>query len=74
MGLADAPIVGGHVEGMIFVIQSHATHQNMVRVALERLEIANVTVFGAVMTKYNPGNGHYGYGYGYGYEYGKPAV
>lgn len=74
MGLADAPIVGGHVEGMIFVIQSHATHQNMVRVALERLETANVNVFGAVMTKYNPANGHYGYGYGYGYEYGKPAA
>lgn len=74
MGLADAPIVGGHVEGMIFVIQSHVTHQNMVRVALERLETANVTVFGAVMTKYNPSNGHYGYGYGYGYEYGKPAA
>jgi succinoglycan biosynthesis transport protein ExoP len=74
MGLADAPIVGGQVEGMIFVIQSHATHQNMVRVALERLAVANVNVLGAVMTKYNPGNGHYGYGYGYGYEYGKTAA
>lgn len=73
MGLADAPIVGSHVEGMIFVIQSHATNQHMVRVALERLEAANVTVIGAVMTKYNPSNGHYGYGYGYGYEYGKSA-
>lgn len=74
MGLADAPIIGSHVEGMIFVIQSHITPQNMVRVALERLETASVTVFGAVMTKYNPGNGHYGYGYGYGYEYGKSGA
>ena len=74
MGLADAPIIGSHVEGMIFVIHSHVTHQNMVRVALERLDTANVNVFGAVMTKYNPGNGHYGYGYGYGYEYGKTTA
>lgn len=70
MGLADAPIIGGQVEGVIFVAESHATQKAMMRVALERLASANVNVLGAVLTKFDTKRAHYGYGYSYGYGYG----
>jgi Mrp family chromosome partitioning ATPase len=70
MGLADAPIIGSLVEGVVFVIESHATDKGTIMVALDRMRDANVTLLGAVLTKFNVKRAHYGYGYSYGYGYG----
>lgn len=68
MGLADAPLVGSAVEGMVFVFDSQTTRSHMAQVALERLFGARTHVLGAVLTKYDAKtNGTYGYGYGYDY-------
>ena len=67
MGLADAPIIGSQVEGVIFVTESHATEKATMRTALERLKQANVNVVGAVLTKFDTRRTHAGYGYSYGY-------
>lgn len=69
LGLADAPLIGGNVEGIVFVIESHATQKAVMRTAVERLRAAQVPLLGAVLTKFDQRRAHYGYGYSYGYEY-----
>jgi capsular exopolysaccharide synthesis family protein len=70
MGLADAPLIGSKVEGTIFVVEARGTKRGMAQVAIERLRSANVTVLGAVLSKFESKHAHYGYGYDYGYGYG----
>lgn len=67
MGLADAPLIGGRVDGVIYAIESHGIRSSMVRAALHRLESAHVRVLGAVLTKFESRRSSYGYEYGYGY-------
>jgi len=71
MGLADAPLLARHIEGTIFVIESHATRTNAVRVAIGRLRSSGARVLGALLTKYQAKSAFYGYGYEYGYGYGQ---
>jgi capsular exopolysaccharide synthesis family protein len=73
MGLADTPLIASQVEGVVFVIESHATPIAMARVAIGRLEGAQARVLGAVLTKFETKRAHYGYGYDYGYGYGENA-
>lgn len=70
MGLADAPLVASRVEGLIFVVESHATQRGVAKVAINRLVATNANVFGVVLTKFDSKRAHYGYGYDYGYGYG----
>ena len=70
MGLADSPLIGYRVEGVIFTIESHGTRAGMVRVALSRLLDTNVRLLGAVLTKFEQKRAHMGYGYGGEYGYG----
>src|SRR5690606_17602263 len=70
MGLADAPLVGNKLEGVIMVVEAHGTQKGMAKVALERLQAAHVHVLGAVLTKFDAKRAHFGYGYEYGYGYG----
>lgn len=73
MGLADAPLIGNHVEGVVFAVESDGIRINLIRTALARLATARVHVIGAVLTKFKPQKSSYGYSYGYeyGYSYGK---
>lgn len=71
MGLADAPLIGGRVEGVIFAVESHGIRSSLVRTALGRLFSANAHVVGAVLTKFEASKAHLGYGYDYGYGYGR---
>ena len=71
MGLADAPLIAGHVEGVIFAVESHGIRSTLVKTALGRLASANARVFGGVLTKFEARKAHYGYGYDYGYGYGR---
>lgn len=73
MGLADAPLIAGHVEGVIYAVESHGIRSTQVKTALGRLQAARTRVFGAVLTKFEARKAHYGYGYEYGYGYGRDA-
>jgi polysaccharide biosynthesis transport protein len=70
MGLADTLLVGGQVEGLLFVTEAHRTKISLATGAMHRLLSAGLTPLGVVLTKYDPKQGHFGYGYGYGYGYG----
>ncbi len=70
MGLADAPLIGSKVEGVIYVVEFHSTQKSMARVAIGRLASANVPITGAVLSKFDARRAHFGYGYDYGYGYG----
>lgn len=67
MGLADAPLLSAHVEGVVFVLESHATKITPARVAIGRLRSAHANIIGAVLTKFESRRASYGYSYGYGY-------
>ncbi|MGE0180227.1 MAG: GumC family protein [Sphingomonas sp.] len=71
MGLADTPLLASQVEGVVFVIQSHATRASMAKVAVGRLQDAQARVLGVLLTKFESKRAHYGYGYEYGYGYGE---
>jgi polysaccharide biosynthesis transport protein len=73
MGLADTPLVASQVEGVIFVVESHATRMSMARVAVGRLKDAQARVVGVLLTKFQSRRAHYGYGYEYGYGYGEKS-
>ncbi|WP_395392870.1 polysaccharide biosynthesis tyrosine autokinase [Novosphingobium sp. BL-8A] len=67
MGLADAPLIASHVEGLVYAIESHGVRSSQVQGALARLATTNARIFGAVLTKFQVKRDGYGYGYGYGY-------
>ena len=71
MGLADAPLIAGHVEGVIYAVESHGIRSTQVKTALGRLHAAHTRIFGAVLTKFEARKANYGYGYEYGYGYGR---
>jgi polysaccharide biosynthesis transport protein len=71
LGLADAPLIGGQVEGIVYAVQAHGVRARMVKAALKRLRDANVHLAGVVLTKFDAKRAHYGYGYDYGYGYGQ---
>ncbi len=71
MGLADAPLIGSRVEGIVYAVESHGIRASIVRTALSRLASANARIIGVVVTKFEPKKAHFGYGYDYGYGYGR---
>lgn len=71
MGLADAPLIASHVEGVVYAVESHGIRSTLVKTALARLAAANTHIFGGVLTKFEARRAHYGYGYEYGYDYGQ---
>lgn len=74
MGLADAPLIGGRVEGVIYAVESHGIRSSLVKTALRRLLAANAHIVGGVLTKFEARKAHYGYGYEYGYGYGREKL
>lgn len=76
LGLADAPLIGRAVEGVIVAIEAHATEKSTARVAISRLRESHLNLLGVVVTKFNRKKAHYGYGhdYGYSYEYGDKSA
>jgi len=71
MGLADAPLIGSRVEGVIYVVESHGIRSSMVKTALGRLASTQARVIGGVLTKFEARKSYYGSGYDYGYNYGR---
>lgn len=73
LGLADAPVLGTRVEGVVFVIEANRAGMRQINSAVGRLRGTGSKIFGAVVTKADDRNTDYGYGseYGYGYGYGQ---
>ncbi len=73
LGLADAPVLGTRVEGVVFVIEANRAGLRQINSAIGRLRSTGSKIFGAVVTKADDRNTDYGYGseYGYGYGYGQ---
>jgi len=69
LGLADAPLLAGAVDGVVFLVDTSQSHRGRARAALRRLEGARGKVLGVVLTMFNPRAAGYG-SYGYSYEYG----
>ena len=70
LGLADAPLVAGAAEGVIYVVEAGSLQAGMVRMALGRLRAAQVNLIGVMLTKLDPKRAQISYGYEYGYGYG----
>ena len=70
LGLADAPLVAGAVEGVIYVVEAGSIQAGMVRMALGRLKAAQVNLIGVMLPKLDPKRSQMSYGYEYGYGYG----
>ena len=71
MGLADAPLIGSRVEGVIYAVEANGVRSTFIKSALARLNAAHVPLLGAVLTKFESKRARYGYGYEYGYNYGE---
>jgi capsular exopolysaccharide synthesis family protein len=70
LGLADAPLLGSKVGGVVYVVESFGVQSRAAKLALNRLRNSNARVLGAVLTKFESRKASYGYGYDYGYGYG----
>jgi polysaccharide biosynthesis transport protein len=70
LGLADAQLLASATAATVFVVGAGDKGKGMIRSALRRLQLARITVIGAVLTKFDPRTVGYAYGYGYGYSYG----
>lgn len=71
LGLADAPLIGRIVEGIVFVAEAESTPKRTIAASLERLRSSGGHVLGVIVSKVNLDKHGYGYGYGYGLEYGE---
>jgi polysaccharide biosynthesis transport protein len=75
LGLADAPMVAGVVEGVIFIAEADRGRHGGLKSAINRLRSVRANVLGGVLTKFDPVKGgkresyYYGYSY-YNYQYG----
>ncbi len=74
LGLADAPLIAGHLQNVVYVVESHAIKSSVVKRSLSRLANSNANLIGAVLTKFNPKKTKASYGYEYGYSYGQDTA
>jgi capsular exopolysaccharide synthesis family protein len=72
LGLADAPLIAGAVEGKILIVEAERVPTKVARAALSRLQSANARILGAVLTRYRPARNGAGYDYDY-YHYVESA-
>lgn len=69
IGLADAPLIGNQVEGVVFVIESQGMRARAIRIAMDRLRMTGAAILGAVLTRFDAKASGYSYEYGYTYQY-----
>lgn len=63
--VADALLIGQHVDGVVFSIMQDISQLPKVLVASERLQQLNVPLLGAVVNGVRAGSAYYAYGYNY---------
>jgi len=69
LGLADAQIIASAAAATILVVGAGDQRKGIIRSALHRLQLARVSVLGAVLTKFHPKTAGYAYAYSYSYGY-----
>lgn len=69
LGLADSPLLGSKVEGVVYCVEAEGARTNAIRYSLARLRNAGAALLGVVLTKFDEKRAYYGYGYEYGYGY-----
>lgn len=67
MGLADAPLIGRIVDGVVFIVEANRTHFGQTKAALRRLRGAGANILGIVLTKYRAADAGYSYDQHYRY-------
>jgi capsular exopolysaccharide synthesis family protein len=74
MGLADAPILASHMEGVMLVVEAGVTRKAYALNSMKRLKSAHAYIVGVLINKYEAKHAAYGYSQGYGthdyYGYG----
>ncbi|MGA7329551.1 MAG: polysaccharide biosynthesis tyrosine autokinase, partial [Rhodomicrobium sp.] len=70
LGLADAQLLASAVAATVFVVGAGDQRKGIIRSALRRLQLARVTLIGAVLTKFDPKTVGYAYAYSDKYSYG----
>jgi len=73
LGLADAAILAGRVDGTVLVVREHYCRREAVLEALAVLGTAGGRLLGTVFVG-SRGLDRYGYAYGYGYGYERPSA
>jgi capsular exopolysaccharide synthesis family protein len=73
LGLADAVVIGHHVEVVLMVVESGRNTVRGAQSAIERLDQGRATIAGAILTKFDAASMGYGYSEYYGYQYGYGA-
>src|SRR6185312_11795564 len=63
--VADALLIGQHVDGVVFSIMQDISQLPKVMVASEKLQHLNVPLLGAVVNNVSGGSAYYAYGYNY---------
>ena len=63
--VADALLIGQHVDGVVFSIMQDISQLPKVQVASEKLQQLNVPLLGAVVNNVSGGSAYYAYGYNY---------
>jgi capsular exopolysaccharide synthesis family protein len=63
--VADALLIGQHVDGVVFSIMQDISQLPKVMVASEKLYQLNINLLGAVVNGVNMGSAYYAYGYNY---------
>jgi succinoglycan biosynthesis transport protein ExoP len=74
--VADAVVVGTHVDGVLVVLKAAKTQRDAARQAVKQLHDVNAPIFGAVLNDLDLTDqkyGQYAYYYRYGYYYGDKA-
>jgi Mrp family chromosome partitioning ATPase len=74
--VADAVVVGTHVDGVLVVLKAAKTSRDAARQAVKQLHDVNAPIFGAVLNDLDLEDqkyGQYAYYYRYGYYYGDQA-
>lgn len=67
MGLADAPLISRHADGVVFIVEANRSQFGQTKSALRRLRNAGASVAGVVLTKYRSAEAGLSYDYMYNY-------
>jgi len=74
LGLADAPIIGASVDGVVFVVENNRLRTPNILASLERLRKSGTKIIGGVLSKFKANSiNYYYYDYSGGYGYGKES-
>ncbi|WP_374589433.1 GumC family protein [Novosphingobium sp.] len=74
LGLADAPMMAGLVDGVVFIIESERARRGSLKASLRRLRAMRPVLLGAVLTKFDPTKAGHRYSEYAGYEYYRYSV